>query len=214
MPFEEVQAIFQTQSLCPECLKRIPAIRLARENDLFMKKTCPDHGEFEVLLWRGNPSYREWGSPKIPSHPERSVTKVVQGCPFDCGLCPDHRQQTCTALLEVTRRCNLRCAFCFADANKLSSPDPDMKTIKHWYEALLANAKPCNIQLSGGEPTLRDDLPEIIALGRSMGFGFIQVNTNGLRLANDPAYAQGLRRPASLQCFFSLTECGKTFISS
>ena len=193
MTFEEAQAIFQTQSLCPECLKRIPAIRLARGNDLFMKKTCPDHGEFEVLLWSGNPSYREWGSPKIPSYPERPVTKVVQGCPFDCGLCTDHRQQTCTALLEVTQRCNLRCAFCFAAANKLSSPDPDMKTIKHWYDALLANAKPCNIQISGGEPTLRDDLPEIITLGRSMGFGFIQVNTNGLRLGNDPAYATRLK---------------------
>ncbi|MFH0957694.1 MAG: radical SAM protein [Pseudomonadota bacterium] len=193
MRFEEAQTIFQTQSLCPECLKRIPAIRIERGNDLFMKKTCPDHGEFEVLLWRGHPSYRDWVSPKIPSYPDRPGSEVVGGCPFDCGLCPEHRQQTCTALMEVTQRCNLRCAFCFADANKPSSMDPDMATIREWYEALLINAKPCNIQLSGGEPTIRDDLPDIVALGRSLGFGFIQVNTNGLRLGDDPAYAKKLK---------------------
>ena len=80
MPFEEAQAIFQTQSLCPECLKRIPAIRLARGNDLFMKKTCPDHGEFEALLWRGNPSYREWGPLKsrvILNGPSQKLYKAV-----------------------------------------------------------------------------------------------------------------------------------------
>jgi uncharacterized radical SAM superfamily Fe-S cluster-containing enzyme len=52
---------------------------------------------------------------------------------------------------------------------------------------------PYNIQLSGGEPTVRDDLPEIAALGRSLGFSFIQVNTNGLRFAEDPSYVAALK---------------------
>lgn len=45
-----------------------------------------------------------------------------------------------------------------------------------------------NIQLSGGEPTVRDDLPEIIALCRSAGFAFVQLNANGIRLGREPGY--------------------------
>lgn len=76
-----------------------------------------------------------------------------------------------------------------------------MKTIEAWYRLLLASGGPYNIQLSGGEPTLRDDLPEIIALGRSLGFSFFQLNTNGLRLAREPGYAERLKQ-AGLDCVF------------
>jgi len=43
---------------------------------------------------------------------------------------------------------------------------------------------PCPaVQFSGGEPTVRDDLPEIVSMAREMGFAQIQIATNGLRLA-------------------------------
>jgi uncharacterized radical SAM superfamily Fe-S cluster-containing enzyme len=50
-----------------------------------------------------------------------------------------------------------------------------------------------NLQLSGGEPTTRDDLPDIIAAAATAGISFIQLNTNGLRLADEPGYAESLR---------------------
>jgi len=158
-----------------------------------MRKACQSHGEFLTLLWRGGPRYEAWSRPKLPFHQADAGIEVSNGCPFDCGLCPDHRQQTCTALIEVTARCNLKCAYCFADSGAGSLCEPDLPHIRARYETLLAKAQTCNIQLSGGEPTLRDDLPEIVALGRSMGFEFIQVNTNGLRLASDPDYAERLK---------------------
>lgn len=201
MPSEDNLAFSQTQSLCPECLARIPATLFARGQHVYMEKICPDHGEFRVLLWRGDPSYLGWVRPKIPCFTDNPATAVDRGCPFDCGLCPDHRQQTCTALLEVTQRCNLGCAFCFADAGKSNRPDPDMAIVRGWYESLLATGKTCNIQLSGGEPTLRDDLSDIVALGRSMGFGFIQVNTNGLRLGTDLAYLKRLKNAGLASVF-------------
>ncbi len=202
MASEDTAPLFHTQSLCPECLRRIPAVRFERGNDLCMRKTCPEHGEFQVVLWRGDPSYLGWvRPPKIPSYPEKPATQVVEGCPFDCGLCPDHRQHTCTALMEVTQQCNLRCAFCFADANRSSQPDPDLATIRRWYEVVLSTENSCNIQLSGGEPTLRDDLPDIVGLGRSMGCRFIQVNTNGLRLATEPAYVEKLKNAGLASVF-------------
>jgi uncharacterized radical SAM superfamily Fe-S cluster-containing enzyme len=97
-------------------------------------------------------------------------------------------------LLEVTERCTLGCPVCFAGIgeNGGQCPDPDLATIGTWYDRVMAAAGPCNIQLSGGEPTLREDLPEIIALGRSKGFSFIQLNSNGLRLAEEAGYARSL----------------------
>ncbi len=180
-----------TESVCPECLQRIPAQRVRRGANIYLKKHCSVHGTFETVIWRGNPAYPAAVTRK-PAPPEPPLTAVATGCPFDCGLCAEHRQQTCTALLEVTQRCDLQCAFCFAAAGRAEA-DPGPAMIEGWYRGLLRAGGPCNIQLSGGEPTLRDDLPEIIALGRRLGFPFIQLNTNGRRLARDPNYAAALK---------------------
>jgi 7,8-dihydro-6-hydroxymethylpterin dimethyltransferase len=189
--------VSHTESVCPECLTRISARRVQVGNDIYLDKTCPEHGNFRTIIWRGTPSFEEWVRPKIPKHPQHPFTPIAQGCPYDCGLCPDHRQQTCTALLEVTARCDLSCAFCFANSgaakSKNGNSDPSLQTIRFWYDRLLQAGGPYNVQLSGGEPTVRDDLPTIIELGRSLGFDFIQLNTNGLRIGTDASYAQGLK---------------------
>ncbi len=65
----------------------------------------------------------------------------------------------------------------------------------------LQLAGPCNLQISGGEPTVRDDLPAIVALARERGFGLIQINTNGLRLAEDKTFGESLVR-SGLQSVF------------
>jgi hypothetical protein len=73
--------------------------------------------------------------------------------------------------------------------------------IRASLEMLRDGGRQVNIQLSGGEPTLRDDLPEIVAMARELGFEFVQVNTNGIRLARDGSYLQRLRG-AGLECVF------------
>lgn len=70
--------------------------------------------------------------------------------------------------------------------------DPGMAEVEEWFRRLLEVAPGGNVQLSGGEPTMRDDLPQLIALGRSMGLTFLQLNTNGLRLAAEDGYAEQL----------------------
>jgi 7,8-dihydro-6-hydroxymethylpterin dimethyltransferase len=200
-PGAEVLDLGQTESLCPECLERLPARRVGLGDQVFLEKRCPRHGPFRTILWRGPPGWSEWAP---PSRPAPARTGDGPGCPFECGLCPDHPVPTCCALLEVTRRCDLACRYCFAGGGG-RSPDPDLAAVERWYRALLRGAgqgqAPPNVQLSGGEPTLRDDLPEIIRLGRSLGFRFFQLNTNGLRLARDPAYLRRLAE-AGLSCVF------------
>ncbi len=197
---EEV-VLSETGSICPQCFITVPAFRVARGECVYLKKTCPEHGPFESVVWRSQPAYTSWVMPKTPSYPTFPRTRAEKGCPWDCGLCPEHRQHTCTALIEVTQRCNLRCPVCFADAGNGPGADPTLDDLGGQFDRLLASAGPCNVQLSGGEPTLRADLPEIVALGRSRGFPFIQVNTNGLRLAREPSYVEALKRAGLASVF-------------
>jgi uncharacterized radical SAM superfamily Fe-S cluster-containing enzyme len=190
-----------TASVCPECLRTITAFKLARREEVILRKECLEHGRFQAVIWRGRPDYDSWQRPKIPARPQSPTPSSEAGCPQDCGLCGEHRQHTCTALLEVTRRCDLSCAYCFADGGPGRLPDPDLAELRQSFEHLLRASGPCNIQLSGGEPTLRDDLPEIVGLGRNLGFEFIQVNTNGLRLAQDPDYAGVLKKAGVASIF-------------
>lgn len=185
----------RTESLCPHCLERIPAERCQEGDAVFLTKSCPQHGAFRTLIWRGEPSLADWSRSKKPVHIGTYRSKDARGCPFDCGLCPSHRQRSCTILIEVTGRCNLSCSFCFAAANPQAEQDPSLEDIEGWYRMAFEKSGPHTvIQLSGGEATVRNDLPEIIALGRTVGFSFIQLNSNGVRLAADPAYARELQQ--------------------
>lgn len=191
-----------TESVCPKCLRRIAAERIAEGDNIFLRKICPEHGSFQTILWRGLSSYQAWAEKKlVPSCPPKCSGTSSRGCPFDCGLCAEHRQHTCCVVLEVTQRCNLNCPVCFASANSSHRNDPSLEEIQDWCRTLISAGGPYNIQLSGGEPTLRDDLPEIVALVRAQGFSFVQLNTNGVRLAEDGAYVRRLK-DAGLGCVF------------
>lgn len=196
--------VHETQGLCPICLKRVsaryeervvtPAAKGNAANpastEVLFSPECPEHGTFSSVVWRGQPGISTWNRPKIPSFPARPATAAQQGCPFDCGLCPEHAQHTCTGQMEVTQRCNMACPVCYAGAGG-EAPDPELETLAWQLDCLYKAAGPCNVQLSGGEPTVRDDMPAIIALARRK-FPFVQLNTNGLRLGSEPGYARQL----------------------
>jgi uncharacterized radical SAM superfamily Fe-S cluster-containing enzyme len=187
--------IGKVESLCPVCLRRIPAKKIGDDGKVYLVKNCPEHGEYKVLIWRHNADhYLGWNkNSEKGSGPLRSFTTVDRGCPYDCGLCPEHLTRACTMVLEVTSRCNFKCSVCFADADKTQEHGPDIGTIRGMYEAVMEGVGACTIQLSGGEPTIRDDLPQIVALGRDAGFTHILINTNGFRLARDLDYLKKLK---------------------
>lgn len=187
------------ESVCPDCLKKISGKLVEDEDRIVLVKQCPDHGEFTTTIWRGEPHFSSWIRPKIPYDGGDRET-VSAGCPYDCGLCLNHNQRTCTALVEITSRCNLQCPVCFADSGK-PSHDPGLAEIHQMLQQIMERTGGCNLQLSGGEPTMRDDLELIVAMARDIGFTFIQLNTNGLKIAEDQNLAHRLAQ-AGLSSLF------------
>lgn len=184
----------RTKSVCPVCLRTIDAEKaVAGDGFVHLIKTCPEHGFFDTLIWEGGADeYLAWGG-ACPGG------EADDGCPNNCGLCAEHRSEGCCVLLELTRRCNLRCPVCFASAG--GEGDLGLDEIARLYDMLMERGGPYNIQLSGGEPTMRNDLPEIVRLGQELGFTFFQLNTNGLRLASEAGYAAKLHA-AGVSCAF------------
>jgi len=190
-----VKTLAETQSICPECGAVLPAVYVQRENAVYFEKTCPEHGAFSVLAASDAARFAAFVVQPVNVPPKRPLTESRQGCPYDCGPCENHLQTACCVLLEVTQRCNQRCTFCYASSGGAAPPDPPLAAVLDWLRFLKAEgeARPFNIQLSGGEPTVRDDLPDIVRAAVGMGFPYIQLNTNGRRLAAQPGYAQTLK---------------------
>lgn len=176
-----------TRSLCPVCLKNLPAQMMEQEDgQIFLEKNCPKHGDFSVPVWRGRVDFRQWVQYARPLGESEGLS-----CPGNCGICSNHQIGTCCVLLEVTRRCNLRCRFCFANGGTTKA-DPSTEELKEAIRDLVRQCGQPLLQLSGGEPTLRDDLPELVRFAKESGCSYVQLNTNGIRLAEDPAYAKML----------------------
>lgn len=169
---------------------------LERDGKVIMSKSCTDHGFYEDVYWS---DYEQWNRAKTYSTLgdglENPRTTKSRGCPFDCGICPNHKSQTILGIIDVTNRCNLKCPICFANAATAGYVyNPSFEEICRMIDNLAAN-RPVSVkalQLSGGEPTLRDDLPEIVKYAQLAGIHHVEVNTNGIRIANDPDFLERL----------------------
>ncbi|MGA3158794.1 MAG: radical SAM protein [Steroidobacteraceae bacterium] len=186
-------------SLCPECLRRIEAKLVIQEQQVWMYKWCPEHGHRKVLIasdaayWRaGREIYI-----KPPEMPLRFNTPMEYGCPYDCGLCPDHMQHSCLSIIEITDHCNLRCPICYADSGPHRPGYRDLATVERMLDAIVSNeGEPDVVQISGGEPTLHPQFFAILEAARSRPIRHLMVNTNGIRIANEPGFAARLREYA------------------
>ena len=188
----------KTQSLCPICLKILDAVIVERDNQIFIEKSCPEHGFFSDIYWSDAELYHRFAqyhregcgldNPQI-QNPEHA-------CPQACGLCANHKSSTLLANIDLTNRCNLNCKFCFANARACGYVyEPTFEEVDQML-TLLRSEKPSPapaVQFAGGEPTLREDLPALVRLAKQKGFLQIQVATNGILLAKDPNYAKILK---------------------
>jgi uncharacterized radical SAM superfamily Fe-S cluster-containing enzyme len=184
----------QTTSLCETCLKLVPAKIEIRDNEVWYQKRCPQHGAQTTLVstdaayWKLCKDYLKPGDRplSLQSHTE-------YGCPYDCGLCPDHEQHSCLALIEINEHCNLTCPVCFAESSPARPTHLPLATIERMLDALVASeGEPDLVQISGGEPTLHPDFFAILAAVRARPIRHVMINTNGLRIAREPDFVARL----------------------
>ena len=192
-----MQVIKSTRSICPECLKTLDATIFEEDGKVFIKKECPEHGPFQELYWSDYEQYQRAEKYRYDGEGiENPRTEKAKGCPLDCGICPEHKSHTALAIIDVTNRCNLTCPVCFANAAAAGYVyEPTQEQVVGMLENLRAT-KPVPataLQFSGGEPTIRNDLFDLIRKAKELGFRHVEVNTNGLRISRSVEYAKELK---------------------
>ncbi|MEM0325933.1 MAG: radical SAM protein [Desulfurococcaceae archaeon] len=199
---EEVLSL--TLSVCPYCYRALPALIVEREGRVYIRRVCPEHGVIEELYYGDSSFYKRVMEFKEEGRGTRYVyTPVKTACPFNCGLCAMHKQHTALVNLVVTNRCDLSCWYCFFYSEAAGYVyEPTLEQIREMVRSIKKQSVTVAIQLTGGEPLLREDLVDIVRILREEGVRHIQLNTNGLKFARlyleDPAkaveYARSLRQ--------------------
>ena len=191
-----MHVIKETKSLCPECLKVLDATIIEEDNKVYIEKECPEHGKFREIYWSDYEQYQRAETLRCDGEGLRNPrTETKLGCPYDCGICPEHKSHTGLAIIDITNRCNLKCPVCFANAAAAGYVyEPSKKEIFEMIENLRRNdpVPPPALQFSGGEPTIRKDLFDLVKKAKELGFHHVEVNTNGLRLAKSLDFCRGL----------------------
>lgn len=195
MPVRKYTYYDFTLSLCHVCLKRVDAKIVFENGNVYMLKRCNEHGNSKVLIADDIEYYKNIRNYNKPSEtPYIFNTKTHYGCPYDCGLCPDHEQHSCLSIVEVTDRCNLTCPTCYAGSSPTYGRHRTLEEIKKMLDVIVKNEKePDVVQISGGEPTIHPQFFEILDYAKTLPIRHVMLNTNGIKIAKDKAFAARLK---------------------
>jgi 7,8-dihydro-6-hydroxymethylpterin dimethyltransferase len=194
MPEKDYTYYDFTLSLCSECLKRVDTKIVFEDDNVFMLKRCNEHGRQKVLIATDKEYYKNCRNYMKPSEmPLKYNTATHFGCPYDCGLCPDHEQHSCLTIIEITDRCNLTCPTCYAESSPHYGRHRTVEEVEKMLDIIVANeGQPDVVQISGGEPTIHPDFFEILDIAKRKPIKHLMVNTNGIRIAKDEEFVARL----------------------
>lgn len=184
-----------TTALCATCLRTVEAKEVIEDGKVFLLKRCRTHGPQRVLI-SDDAAYWRLGRERFLKPPEQVRTYNTphrHGCPYDCGICPEHEQHGCLTLLEITDACNLRCPTCYAASGPERQTHRSLAQIEAMLDRIVANeGEPDIVQVSGGEPTLHPDFFAVLDACRRRPIRHLMLNTNGVRIAREDGFAERL----------------------
>ncbi len=205
---ESMPVIERTKTVCPECKLIIDGTIYKDEDNVMIRKNCPEHGwtvekyweDYEMYVKMKNYNYygRGFDNPNYANKGEN--------CPFDCGICERHKSHTGLANIVITNRCHLSCWYCFFYAKEGEAIyEPTVDEINKTLHVLRTQKPiPANaLQITGGEPTMRKELVEIVKNAKEAGFDQIQLNTTGINLGMHPEEAVKLRHAGLSSLYMS-----------
>jgi uncharacterized radical SAM superfamily Fe-S cluster-containing enzyme len=193
-----MKTLEKTESICPTCfyegkLKKIDANIIEDNKKVWIIKQCQKHGIFKDIYFGDVNLYNRWMKFKVAGKPISTIkTRLFN----DPELYAEHISQTVLTNLVITNRCNLRYTQNYSNVDPTNYVyEPSLDKLRDLMQQTRAE-KPIGskaIQITGGEPTLRDDLIEIIRMAKEVGFSHIQIRTNGLKLGESIEYCQSLK---------------------
>jgi uncharacterized radical SAM superfamily Fe-S cluster-containing enzyme len=186
-----------TQSFCHLCNDKTRLIDthiVTYGKRVYLRKFCPACGESKVCISDDLDYYRLCEAYlKKPDLPECALTPVKRGCPFDCGVCPQHQNHPCLALFNVIDECNMRCRICYHASEPGKGNVRSMQEIEAMLHTLLqVESEPDLVQVTGGEPTLHPHIIDILRMLKASPVRHVMLNTNGIRIAEDDTFVQAL----------------------
>lgn len=202
-----------TRSVCPHCFAErgrrsdeedvfVDAMLVSREGKVWMRRFCPQHGETESLYEEDSEIWRArigWATPTLSIAPDRAGNFAGFPDGYRLGLPASHGQHTCILLLNVTERCNYACPTCYAAAMHPGSPaaqpeTPSIPELLHTVDTMIEReaGKLGVVMISGGEPTVRKDLEELLLRLFDKSITRVMINTNGRRIAKDDRFLKFL----------------------
>ena len=182
-------------SICTKCFRRVDGKIVFEDGNVYLLKRCPEHGFERVLMADDVGYYRRCRELflKPPEMPDRYNTPVKYGCPYDCGLCPDHEQHSCLTLIEICDACNLSCPICYAESGPHRTTYRSLAEVERMLDAVVRNEiEPDVVQISGGEPTIHPQFFEVLDAAKRRPIKHLMVNTNGIRIATEEGFAERL----------------------
>ncbi len=190
--------MIKTKSYCEICKTVIDAEYIFEGRNTYFLKRCTKHKSQKTNMNVSPEQFRKWMQAEVINiPPAKYLTSGMENqCPTNCGPCTEHKQTACCVLIDITDRCNQKCPLCFASSEEGSKEkDVPFEEVINKLKFLksIGEETPFNIQLSGGEPTVREDLIDIISVAKEIGFTFIQINSNGKRIGLEEGYAAQLK---------------------
>src|SRR5688572_7197378 len=184
-----------TNSLCAACYRKVEAKVVIQDDRVYMHKWCPEHRFQKVLISTDAEYYKLSRQTLKPGQmPLKFNTPIKYGCPYDCGLCPDHEQHSCLTLVEITDQCNLTCPVCYSESLPQRLTHRTMEQIEFMLDCVVRNeGEPDVVQISGGEPTIHPQFFEVLDAAKRRPIKHLMVNTNGIRIAHEPDFARRLK---------------------
>ncbi len=184
-----------TKSVCPVCKVVVDAQVNIRDNRVYLRKRCAEHGWFEALVYGDAQAYLDSARFNKPGTiPLTFQTEVRDGCPSDCGLCPEHKQHACLGIIEVNTNCNLDCPICFADSgHQVDGYAITLAQCERMLDVFVESEGEAEVVMfSGGEPTIHKHILDFIDLAQQRPIRNVNLNTNGIRLATDRRFVAAL----------------------
>lgn len=175
-------------------MKKVEAKVIIENDCVYLSKYCFEHGREKVLISTDVEYYKRCREFIKPSEmPLHWNTPIKYGCPYDCGLCPDHEQHSCLTIVEIIDQCNLKCPICYADSSPEKKLWRSLEEVERMLDAVVRNeGEPDIVQISGGEPTIHPQFFDILRLAKARPIQHLMINTNGIRIAQDREFVKQL----------------------